>query len=315
MAFAAVAYDLDTIRAEVARVAPGFAGRPVARLGEGMDSLAVLVGDDFVFGFAKHADAALGLDRQLAILPDLAPTLPLPVPRIEYADRVATTALPFVGYPLIPGVPFDRDLFDGLSSTARDRAFADLAGFLRALHAFPVDRAPAAYGSPQERASSLGVAPSGSRAEYAGALRDARDRVWPRLDGAIRGRVDFELSSFLAEDAHFARPPALIHADLWPEHVLYSVDLGRIAGVIDFADISIGDPDYDLAFLATRLGPGFLAGLLPRLDHPDPARLAAKLDALALFNAIDDATIGIGRGDRDLVDSALEYIAGRTGPG
>jgi hypothetical protein len=75
--------------------------------------------------------------------------------------------------------------------------------------------------------------------------------------------------------------------------------------VIDFGDVSIGDPDYDLAFLALRLGPGFLAGLLRHRPHPDPARLAGKLRAFVLFNTIDDVFIGLERGDRALVDSAL----------
>jgi hypothetical protein len=39
--------------------------------------------------------------------------------------------------------------------------------------------------------------------------------------------------------------------------VRFSRDLGRLAGVIDFGDVSIGDPDYDLAFLAMRLAEGF----------------------------------------------------------
>ncbi len=312
MAFEQVEHDIETIRAEIARVAPRFEGLPVVRLGEGMDSLAVLLGDDYVFGFAKHADAALGLERQAAILPHLAPTLPLEVPRLEYSGRTLANGLPFVGYPLIRGEPLDRASFEGLGPAAREGVFRDLAGFLGALHAFPVERALALGAAPPgSEAGSLGVAPFGSRADYGEALLRARGEVFPLLGGEARREVDSRLSAFLEDDGHFARPPVLLHADLWPEHVLYSTDLGRITGVIDFADVSIGDADYDLAFLATRLGPGFLDGLLRHLDHPDPARLPAKLDALALFNAIDDATIGLERGDRDLTGSALAYIADR----
>ncbi len=47
-------------------------------------------------------------------------------------------------------------------------------------------------------------------------------------------------------------------ADLWPEHVLFSRTTGRLAGIIDFGDVCIGDPDYDLAFLARRLGQDFM---------------------------------------------------------
>ena len=76
--------------------------------------------------------------------------------------------------------------------------------------------------------------------------------------------------------------------------------------MIDFGDVEIGDPDYDLAFLAARLGTSFIAGLLRH--HPrtrDPARLAQKIRCFGLFNALDDVNIGLDRGDRALVDRAL----------
>jgi hypothetical protein len=39
-------------------------------------NLAVLVGESFVFRFAKHAEAAIGLRREMALLPRLAPSNP-----------------------------------------------------------------------------------------------------------------------------------------------------------------------------------------------------------------------------------------------
>src|SRR5262249_52882689 len=41
--------------------------------------------------------------------------------------------------------------------------------------------------------------------------------------------------------------PALVHADLGPEHLL--VESGRLAGVIDWGDARIGDPALDYAWL------------------------------------------------------------------
>jgi aminoglycoside 2''-phosphotransferase len=82
----------------------------------------------------------------------------------------------------------------------------------------------------------------------------------------------------------------------------------RLTGVIDFGDIAVGDPDYDLAFLAHRLGSDFIAGLLSHHPHADPVRLMEKIRSFVLFNAIDDVFLGIDRGDRDLVDCALEDL-------
>ena len=85
--------------------------------------------------------------------------------------------------------------------------------------------------------------------------------------------------------------------------------MNRVTGVIDFGDVSIGDPDYDLAFLARGLGPGFIAGLLRRLPHDNPMRLAEKVRSFSLFNAIDDVFLGLDRGVRTLINSALADLS------
>jgi aminoglycoside phosphotransferase (APT) family kinase protein len=46
--------------------------------------------------------------------------------------------------------------------------------------------------------------------------------------------------------------PMVIHADLGGEHVLTSG--GRVTGVIDFSDVSFGDPDYDFTSLFIDVG-------------------------------------------------------------
>jgi aminoglycoside 2''-phosphotransferase len=291
--------EIGALRVEIARVAPELNEVSVTPLGEGMDSLAVLVGDAFVFRFAKHAEAATGLRREIALLPRLAPRLPFDVPRFEYVGEHSGTGLPFVGYGLIRGEPLHRALYDRLPEGTREGVLADLAAFLSAVHAFPV-----------EEALRCGVAAEASRAAYAEDLQSAREHVFPRLDVATRRRVESRLNAFLADDASFVFTPKLLHADLWPDHVLFRRDEGRLAGVIDFGDVSIGDPDYDLAFLSGRLGPSFLAGLLRHDPHADPARLAEKIRSFALFNALDDIFIGLDRGDRALVDSALADLAG-----
>ncbi len=78
--------------------------------------------------------------------------------------------------------------------------------------------------------------------------------------------------------------------------------------MIDFGDVSIGDPDYDLAFLGHRLGSTFVVNLLRYLPHDDPARLFKKIRGFVRFNAIEDVLIGLDRGDRLLIDLALAEL-------
>lgn len=173
--------------------------------------------------------------------------------------------------------------------------------FLDAVHSFPA-----------EEAVDCGVELHGDKADYLEDLRRARDDIFPRLDDPVRYVVESRVDAFLEDDANFAHAPTLLHADLWPEHVLFSRPMNRLAGVIDFGDIALGDPDYDLAFLDRKLGPDFSAGLLRHRPPADPAKLAEKHRAFALFNAFGDVFIGLDRGDRPLVDSALADLAELT---
>jgi aminoglycoside 2''-phosphotransferase len=157
--------DDGSIRSEIARIAPGFGREPIARLGDGMDSLAVSVGGTFVFRFAKHAEAAAGLRREVMLLPRLAPGLPLDVPRFEFVGEHSATGLPFVGYRPIPGEPLHRMVYEEQPADARDGLLGELAAFLDAVHAFPV-----------REAAACGVEVHGDRTGYLEDLRRARAR-------------------------------------------------------------------------------------------------------------------------------------------
>jgi aminoglycoside 2''-phosphotransferase len=291
-------HDLEAIRREVVRIAPQLSKEPIERLGEGMDSFAVLAGGTAVFRFPKHEDAAAGLRREIALLPRLAPSLSLAIPRIEYVCEHSSTGLPFVGYALIGGEPLRLQIYNSLARDNWNGILGDLASFLTAVHGFPV-----------EEAISCGVAQFEGRADYSDALQRARDDVYPHLDNAVGHAVQTQLQAFLEDDANFAYAPTLLHADLWPERVLFSRRAGCLAGVIDFGDVSIGDPDYDLAFLGRKLGSGFIAELLRHFPHANPVRLAEKIRCFNLFNAIDDVSIGLDRGERPLVESSLADLA------
>ena len=75
-------------------------------LGEGWDSIALLVNDQHVFRFAKRPDAAVCQARETELLSLLADRLPLPIPRYTYTwTDPAWPGKRIVGYRLIPGEP------------------------------------------------------------------------------------------------------------------------------------------------------------------------------------------------------------------
>jgi aminoglycoside phosphotransferase (APT) family kinase protein len=170
-----------------------------------------------VFRFPVAAEAQTTLRREIALLPDLRAVLPLSVPAFEHIGE-QDGWLVFVGYRALDGAPLTPDRFDGLG----EGALASLAGFLRAVHAFPVDAARRA-----------GVGDEQVKGAYHPAQRDLIRGAADVLTAVERARLHAIFDAYEREHLPDARGPVLLHADLKPAHVMYDARAGRVAGVID----------------------------------------------------------------------------------
>ena len=205
----------------------------------GWDSRVLEINGEWIFRFPRRPQVEDWLRREIALLPELAPALPVSVPAFEL---VSADPL-FVGYRKLPGGPLGRD-------ASLDVARA-LGGFLSALHAFPLERARAA-----------GVAGDSARwrEDYARQLARFRENVLPLLMPDERAAAVEMFDGFLQHLDRATFEAVLIHADLGPEHVL--CEDGRVTGVIDWGDTRIGDPALDFASLLHGLGEAFACALL-----------------------------------------------------
>lgn len=112
---------------------PQLRGAVARRLATGWDNTVMRVGDDWLFRFPRREVAVPGVAREIAVLPRLAPRLPLPIPVPELiaADGMETFPWPFWGARLVPG----RELAEsGLGEAERVEAARGIGAFLRALH-------------------------------------------------------------------------------------------------------------------------------------------------------------------------------------
>ncbi len=269
----------------------------VALAGEGMDNLALTVNDELVFRFPKIEKAAAKVAVEAALLPELQRGLDVRIPCPEFVGTDPRTGLPFSGYRRIGGVALTPEVLFGLDPAVRAGLFDQIARFVRQLHAFPVDRA-----------ARLGLGINDFRADYEGDLRLIRDRVHPSLGRRERDYVERLYGGYLADARHFDYEPAVLHADLSPEHVILDPATQTIAGIIDFGDMEIGDPDYELQWLYADYGDEFLRRHLAHSPHPCPERLRRKLRFFHRANTVIDVLIGLHRNDREIVETALAAL-------
>ncbi|MEH0971807.1 aminoglycoside phosphotransferase family protein [Micromonospora sp. CPCC 205546] len=227
-----VRVTVGQMRRLVTAQCPQWADLPVTTLTdelEGTDHVLFRIGDDLVARMPKIAWAVDQAGSDARWLPVLAPHLPVRIPVPLYVGE------PDAGYPwrwtVVPWVPGETPPRLGCDDAPLAR---DVAAFVHALQR--VDPA----GGP--------VKPPGSRGS---ALRhvdaDVR-RVLPRLaehdDGFDVADAEAAWEACLAAP-DWDRDPVWIHGDLQPGNLI--TDAGRLAAVVDFGALGVGDPAPDVA--------------------------------------------------------------------
>lgn len=291
---AEVVVDEQLARELISDQFPAVELRALRALGEGWDNTVWLADERWVFRFPRRAIAVPAIERQLAVLPALAPLLPLPIPTPLFAGRPSETyGWPFLGCEYLPGSEA-ADKAPG--DDARLGAAGPLARFLRALHdPGLVERVPAA--------EALPIDPMG-RADMQARVPRTRARL-AELHALGLWSATADAARILDEAAGLGptRVARVAHGDLHARHLLLEEN-GLPAAVIDWDDLCLGDPAIDLSLVWSFLPPAgreqFLASYGPVADE---ALLRARV--LALFLSGTLAVYGHTEGRAALEREAL----------
>jgi aminoglycoside phosphotransferase (APT) family kinase protein len=243
MPAAEVEVSADLVRRLLADQHPDLAGLPVEFLANGWDNELYRIGDALLARLPRRALGAQIIRNEQRWLPRLAPRLPLPIP---YPER---TGVPAHGYPYpwsvvpyLPGVPAAQARsFDPAAAAAA------VGGFLGALHV------PAPADAPANPSRGVPLADrAGTFAANLALLTGHVGQDHADPDHVDRDAVLHVWDAVLAAPGYDG-PPVWLHGDLHPANVL--VDDGQVSGVIDFGDITAGDPAGDLSVAWMLLPP------------------------------------------------------------
>lgn len=130
---------------------------------------------------------------------------------------------------------------------------------------------------------------------------------------SVRDDIERLIASYFEDESLLDYEPGLLHADLDPDHIRYSPESGRITGVIDRGDATIGEPDYELSYRYRAGGARFVEESV-RLGPPwDPAKLDRKRRFYAGHDTIDALLTGLERGDERLIATGLATLSADAG--
>jgi macrolide phosphotransferase len=249
-------------------------------------------GSDFLVLHATDAGGAAWILRQprrewalqrmgpeRALLDLVADRVPVPVPR--WRPDIADVAV----YRALPGERPEEP---------SDRYFDEVARFLAALHAIPLEDA----------------ARTGVEVRLPGEIRStiARKIHRARTELGLSAELTRYWKAWLDDDSTWPTRSVVAHADICPANTL--VHNGKLSGVLDWTDSLVGDPAADFRRLVKQFGR--LDELISSYERHGGAvwqGMRRHIEERMRMAPVDSGLYGIDSGQDRYVRSALERLA------
>ena len=295
--------DVEAVREALAGLDRFSSPNPIEPILGGWSFWTFRLGADLVVRFPKDAAVARGLEREMALLPELAERVSFQVPVPVAVGR--HEGRPFAVHPWIEGRPIAaHDVVAGVAPSpehAGERR-ARVAEVLAQLHGFPNRRAAELLGVP------LGV--EDWRERYLALREVIQERVEPLLEVRLRDRLAVGFERFLGDGLSRFAHPVLLHCDLGAEHFRVDED-GRVLGVIDFEECAIGDPAIDFVGLQVAFGDDVTRDVLPRWGGPPDPGFRGRLHFYVWMGSVEAILYGLDEGDEGIVAEGIEGLRER----
>lgn len=272
---------------------PTFRISSIKKVGEGDNSKAFLVNENYIFRFPKRKDVKQQVRKEICVLPKIRSALNLQIPDFEFISP----ELHYVGYKKIEGAVLTNKIFQSLKK--KDQHFLEktIAEFLHQLHSFSV-----------EALQNCGLETMNLFEEYAENFENAKKLIFPEISKNKREIISRLFTEYLSDENNFNYTPTLVHNDFSKDHILYVPAKKEITGIIDFGDIAFGDADYDFMYLLDEFGVDFLMEILKYYPHPNHPVSRNKIHFFTLGNKIQILLTSMRDNDNREIKNALKGL-------
>jgi aminoglycoside 2''-phosphotransferase len=217
----------------------GMPSGPVEFYSAGWDNCLFLADHKFIVRVPRSARGRVHLHYEMAKLSRL--HVPVPIP--QYCWKAEWAGV----YPLLGGQPVSRKR---LAPASQREMAVEMSAFLTALH----DPEHLPQGSQPNRIHWQW------QRRFMRFQQELEISFYPLLNPRETRKIRECFSRCVEGPERFMANSALLHGDLSVEHILAG-DGDRVAGVIDFGDMCVGDPIYDWAGLPSLWDGDILADL------------------------------------------------------
>lgn len=254
----------------------------------------VVIGPDRVVCLPRTPAAAARLPERAAALHALAGLdlgFRIPEPLLQGGAH-GNDETPFLVLSRIPGEPLEGEALKDaqVAETVAEQYATLLSGLARA-------------GNDE---TARAVLPHAAEDRWRRFAESVRAELFPLMSDNGRLQAERELAA-LGDLPHVTQ--AVVHGDLGAENVLWEWTNGlpRLAGVLDWDDVALGDQAEDLAAIGAGYGREFLERLLA-LGHWPDAGLVTRITAIRNTFALQQALYAIRDGDEgELADGLAAY--------
>lgn len=250
---------------------PRFLISSIQITGEGDNSIAFIINENYIFRFPKRKEVKKQIQREIAVLPKIKSSLNLSIPHFEFISP----EINFVGYKIIPGTPLTFKIYNSLNKKQQAYINQSIGSFLSQLHHTDMDAL-----------NHCNLETMDPCEEYSDNFRKAKKYIYPHISKSKQKIITRVFTEYLCNSENFKYTPALIHNDFSADHILFDTESKLLTGIIDFGDIAIGDPDYDLMYLLDEFGEKILKGIFKIYKPGNKKKLMKKLYFFSLANKI-----------------------------
>lgn len=264
----------------------------ISIIGEGLDSVAYLVNDEYIFKKSKHQEAAMNLKKEVAVLKYLEDKLSLDIPKILYYDEENSIC----GYKRIEGTILTPEIYSKMNQSEQNNLANSIAKFLTELHSLDL---------PLIDDLELDVID-----DYKSDYENLKEVVYDKLPESTQIYLDNLFSKIINDERIINYKRSLCHNDLSCNHLI--INDNKLTGIIDFGDVAITDTDKDFVYLLEEsdeeLGRDFGLKVLNYYNHPDIDTVIMKSDLNDLYYPIELVLGGLAKENQEMFNEGMNLL-------